>query len=141
MIKFELENWEVSTSKPTSPLYRVTDIFYDEDYSVGVSKTSTSEILGVAKQSFEPEQVAILIASVNINRKKSGKYSKLYPIFESISKLPEDVITDGLKRLLSSTASYEFDSLLNLFEELTPKQLEEVLKSESPVHAIAEYLN
>ena len=49
MIKFELENWEVSTSKPTSPLYRVTDIFYDEDYSVGVSKTSTSEILGVAK--------------------------------------------------------------------------------------------
>lgn len=52
MIKFELENWEVSTSKPTSPLYRVTDIFYDEDYSVGVSKTSTSEILGVAKQSF-----------------------------------------------------------------------------------------
>ena len=63
-----------------------------------------------------------------------GKYSKL-------SKLPEDVITDGLKRLLSSTASYEFDSLLNLFEELTPKQLEEVLKSEFPVHAIAEYLN
>ena len=134
MIKFELENWELSTSKPTSPLYRVTDIFYDEDYSVGVSKTSTSEILGVAKQSFEPEQVAILIASVNINRNKSGKYSKL-------AKLPEDVITDGLKRLLSSTASYEFDSLLNLFEELTPKQLEEVLKSESPVHAIAEYLN
>ena len=75
MIKFELENWEVSTSKPTSPLYRVTDIFYDEDYSVGVSKTSTSEILGVAKQSFEPEHVAILIAYVNINRKKSGKYS------------------------------------------------------------------
>ena len=52
MIKFELENWEVSTSKPTSPLYRVTDIFYDEDYSVGVSKSATTEILEVAEQSF-----------------------------------------------------------------------------------------
>lgn len=50
MIKFELENWEVSTSKPTSPLYRVTDIFYDEDYSVGVSKSATTEILEVASK-------------------------------------------------------------------------------------------
>lgn len=134
MIKFELKNWEVSTSKPTSPLYRVTDIFYDEDYSVGVSKSATTEILEVAEQSFEPEQVAILIAAINLNRKKAGKDSKLY-------RLSEDVVVDGLKRLLSRTAAYDFECLLNLFEELTPQQLEEVLKSEAPVHVIAEYTN
>lgn len=132
MIKFEYENWVVITSSVDSPLYKVADIYYDIDTTIGVRKSSIEDIIKTTKQGIEPEHLAILIASIRLRREKSSSNRNL-----AFKPLPENIIISGLKEIFKSTR-YDCDSLLSLFEEFRPDQVAEILRSPNPIDVINE---
>lgn len=132
MIKFEYENWSVTTTSADSPLYKVVDTDYNETMSLAVKKSYIEEIMDVAKQGFEPEQLAILIASVNFNRTKCDKHNPCH------KTMKQEIIVSGLKSIFSTTNSYDVDTLLVIFNELRPNEVEKILTSTTPVVIIRE---
>ena len=135
MITFYFDTFVVETTSVNSPIYRVADWDYDPESYIIVRKDACKEVIDASKVDYDPEMIAILIATIKIQRAK-GAESRHYKF------LSEEVITNGLvKLLLNPTISYDSWQLKGILLELTPKQVEEILTSLTPHIELQKYLN
>ena len=126
------DRWEV-TETPT--LFKVADWNYDENFSIGIKKSSVKLVLEDSLQEVEEELIAILIATIKFNRRTTLPDSADY------KALSETSIANGLRKIFKSNGIYSIDTLIELFSSIKSNEAEEILGSTTPIPSIGKFIS
>lgn len=128
---------EVSTDygyyviKQGKKLIMVSNIDFDPKRRYAVSKQTVKDILNSSVTSLDEHLLVILIASININRAIHDPKEQ-----EKYRKLTEKTIANGLTKIFQTSCEYSEESLLSIFSECKPEEVEEILTTPYPVNKL-----